>query len=46
MKQAYIRKINENSEFDLSKLVNNMLKWHPLIPSKVYPRMLYNQEIH
>ena len=27
MKQAYIRKINENSEFDLSKLVNNMLKF-------------------
>lgn len=42
MKQAYIRKINENSEFDLSKLFNNMLKWYPLMPSRVYPRMLYN----
>ena len=28
--------------YEVQRIVNNMLKWHPLIPSKVYPRMLYN----
>lgn len=40
MKQADIRTINENSEFNLRESFNYILKWHPLSPSRVYPGVL------
>lgn len=40
MKQADIRTINENSEFNLRISLNYILKWHPLSPSRVYPGVL------